>query len=117
MKMKDFKLDEDGDLIIQKDIVYVTEEEELIQKIRQILGTKKGEWFLNEEEGISYSEILTKNPNMDLVRDSIQDALLQIDERLLIEEFDTSITGRKLDIAFTVINQENEEEINLSISF
>lgn len=60
--MKGFALDENGDLlIINNEIVMIHGTDLLRQKVETVLNTNKGEWSLNVEEGINFSNILGKN--------------------------------------------------------
>ena len=59
--MKGFALDERGDLLIENGVIQMVHGVDLtMQKIKSVLGTQKGEWFLDWEEGINYDEILGK---------------------------------------------------------
>ncbi len=59
--IKGFALDEHGDVLIESGAIQMVQGSELTkQTIKTVLGTKKGEWFLNWEEGINYNEILGK---------------------------------------------------------
>ena len=59
--MKGFALDERGDVVISKGEIQMIYGSDLtVQKIKSVLGTQKGEWFLNEYEGIEYNNILGK---------------------------------------------------------
>ena len=54
-------LDESGDVVIQSgDIQMVNGVELTMQTIKSVLGTQKGEWFFNANEGINLNEILGK---------------------------------------------------------
>ena len=115
--MKDFALDSvTGDVIIkskynkEKDIQYTSDDKNLtIQKIRMVLGTNKGEWKLNEDEGINFHVILTKNPSYDQILDTVQDGLHQIDETLRITSYSFETVKRKLLMKFTASNGKNED--------
>ena len=59
--MKGFALNEQGDLLIENGVIQMVHGAELtMQTIKSVLGTQKGEWFLNWEEGINHREILGK---------------------------------------------------------
>lgn len=61
--MRGFLLDEKGDIVIKNNEIVMTEGNELLaQTIRIVLGTNKGEWFDNSDEGINNRVILGKNP-------------------------------------------------------
>lgn len=107
--MKDFLVDENGDLVISKgDLSFAKDKELTAQKVRLILSTEKGEWFLNEDEGIYFSVILTKNPNEDEVLDAILEGLRQIDERFQITSHTFKAANRNLKITFTAENGSGE---------
>lgn len=101
--MKDFKLDLNGDLVIEQgQLPLISGTDELLQKIRQVLGTNQGEWLLNPQEGIDFSVLLSRKPNSDLVRDTIKNALLQVDPELELLQFNSSYDthARRLAVAF-----------------
>lgn len=51
----------DGDLLIENGNIQMAHGAELTkQTIKTVLGTQKGEWFLNWEEGIDYNTLLGK---------------------------------------------------------
>ena len=59
--MKGFAVDESGDVIIENGDIRMAHGADLtMQTIKSVLGTQKGEWFLNLQEGINYNEILGK---------------------------------------------------------
>ena len=81
--MKSFKLDQDGDVVIKNNQIEFVEGVQLIaQTVRQVLGTNLGEWFGDEKEGIDFYVILTKNPNYDLIQDTINTAVQQVADSL-----------------------------------
>ncbi|MDO4330665.1 MAG: hypothetical protein Q4C66_15210 [Lachnospiraceae bacterium] len=81
--MKGFCLDESGDVVIQNhDIVLTSGLTLKMQKIRQVLGTNYGEWWLDEKEGIPRQKVLKKNPDQGQIRDFIRKAIRQVDPDL-----------------------------------
>lgn len=59
--MKSFMVNERGDIVIENGTIQMVHDNELtLQKIKSVLGTQKGEWFLNWEEGINHENILGK---------------------------------------------------------
>lgn len=59
--IKSFKLDSNGDVVIKDNKISMVEGAELTaQTVRTVLGTNKGEWFSNLDEGISFKNILGK---------------------------------------------------------
>lgn len=118
--MKSFKLDNDGDVsIVNNEIETIKGMEELLQQIKQILRTNQGEWYFNPEYGINYDNILTKKPNVDLIRDEIKNGLSQCSHIMSIDyvtvKFDK--TKRKLYVDFQAIDTEGNTiiETNLKI--
>lgn len=84
--MKDFLLDSQKDVVInRKDIVLVEGMGLTMQKLRQVLSTNNGEWWLDKEEGIPVREIIKKNPEPGKIRDYIQKAALQVDSSLNLQ--------------------------------
>lgn len=117
VELKDFKLDKNGDIVIEKhDIVFITEENLLLQKIKQVLSTNKGEWYQNKEEGLNRHEILKKNPNYDLIKDYIRIALKQINPELELKECTFKILEKRaLQIDFKVTKNEKELSAQIKI--
>lgn len=111
--MKSFKLDEYGDVVIKNDQIQLVEGTDLlVQTLRQVLNTNLGEWFGDREEGIDYKVILTKNPNHDLIKDTINTAVQQVADSLGLElvtdNFNFSVEGRDLTVNFTLTVDEAE---------
>lgn len=107
--MKDLQVDAKGDLIISgNDLQLVRDKQLTAQKVRLILGTNKGEWLLNEDEGINFRVILTKNPNEDEILDTVRDGLRQIDETFVITEYKFETKQRHLTLTFKATNDSGE---------
>ena len=59
--MKGFALTDNNDVAIQNNEIQMINGVELTQQtIKTVLQTDKGEWFLNENEGIDFNAILGK---------------------------------------------------------
>ena len=107
--MKDLKLNSNGDLLVENnDFVFVTGEEELRQRVECVLGTNKGEWFNDWEEGINFSNILGKNVTVEDVRGEIISALRQVDETFTLDSLTVEQEGRKLFANFTAHNADGD---------
>lgn len=107
--MKGFAIDENGDIIIENNDIRLTNGDDLIrQNVEKLIGTNKGEWFLNKNEGINFKTILKKNPNMDIVRNEILTALQSIDNTFYFEEFNYVTEERKLYIDFVAKNKDGQ---------
>lgn len=68
--MKGFQLDSNGDIVISGGHIQMVDGDELLrQTVQSVLGTNKGEWVLNTDEGIDFKNILGKhrqsNGNLD----------------------------------------------------
>lgn len=113
--MKDFKVDNHGDLVIAKnDLQFVQNKDLTAQKCRLVLSTNKGEWLLNRDEGINFNAILVKNPNRDEIIDTVRDGLRQIDDTFEITEYTFEVIKRHLILTFKAKN-DSGEEINLAV--
>lgn len=87
--MKDFKLDLNGDIILDDgDIAYTAGSDLTAQKIFIVTGTNKGEWTLNKNEGINFDYILGKGVTDDMIMTQITDGLRQVDEALYLNSFE-----------------------------
>lgn len=98
-----------GDVVVDTTIQMVEGDELLRQKVERVLGTNKGEWSYDEDEGIDFPAVLRKNPDEDEIRATIQDALTKIDETLTITEFSLSLRKREATIKFQAVNGEGVE--------
>ena len=113
--MKGFKLDKNGDISISNGkIEYATDMELTAQKVRTVLGTNKGEWFNNKDEGIDFRFILGKSATEDTVREQILSGLKQVDRELYLDSFLYSFDKqtRKSSVRFTAKNGDGETVIN-----
>ena len=118
--MKSFKLDQWGDVVITDNQIELVEGVELIaQTLKQVLGTNLGEWFGDEEEGIDFYVILTKNPNYELIKDTINTAVQKVADSLEVEletdDFTFEVIGRNLYISFT-LTVNGEESTNVEVT-
>lgn len=111
--MKGFKMDNSGDVVIENNQIQLVSGIDLIaQLVRQVIGTNIGEWFGDEEEGIDNDVILTKNPNYDLIEDTINTAVQQVADTQGVEintdNFDFAVNGRHMFVTFTMsIGEDN----------
>lgn len=110
--MKGFEMDSTGDvMIVGNKIPMISGQSLLQQKVQNALSTRKGEWFLDLEEGIDYDNLLGKGVTEDLVRYEIEQALLQVDSTFVITEFSCDIDNRrrKLKASFKAQIRSGEE--------
>ena len=118
--MKTFKLDQNGDVVIKKNKIELVEGVELVaQTIKQVIGTNLGEWEKDENEGIDFSVILTKNPNFDLVQDTINTAVQKVADTLGVEletdNFVIETNNRNLSISFTLTLEGESTVLNVTL--
>lgn len=114
--MKCFSLDERGDVMLQKHDVLVTEGAALLsQKIRQVLSTNRGEWQLNEREGVPVRRIMVKNPNYGMIKDYIRSAVRQVDPTLVLHSCRIEAQGRRLLIRLEITSLGGRDEITLEV--
>lgn len=105
--MKGFALNSDGDVLIENNEITMVYAEDLIrQTVETVLGTNKGEWSLNIEEGITFSNILGKQQDEDVIKNEIYQGLLQVDDTFEITNFSCEFdrVKRKLIISFIATN-------------
>lgn len=77
--MSDLMLDPlTGDLSINSgDLVIVSKDAAIRQRLLQNLRLFSGEWFLDTSKGVPYYQIiLVKNPNLDLVEATLKNTVL-----------------------------------------
>ncbi|MED4977229.1 DUF2634 domain-containing protein [Heyndrickxia faecalis] len=78
-----------GDIVIENgEVVMVDGDEELVQSIRMLLQTRKGEFFLEPEHGLSFDNIIGKEANQDETHDDIVEAISQEDRIESVEKID-----------------------------
>lgn len=76
--MKSFKLDHNGDLVIQNgDLVMIDGREELKQCVERILTTNINEWFLDTGFGLDYSAIQGKGKAKESIKLAIAEAIFK----------------------------------------
>lgn len=82
--MKGFLLDSNGDVVIKSGKIQMTEGDDLVrQTIRTVLGTNKGEWVFDQNEGINFKNILGKMGASSENESSENKALKQYYENIL----------------------------------
>lgn len=87
-EIKGFALDDNGDvLIVGNEIVMISGDSLLQQRVKSVLSTNLKEWFLDWDEGIDHRNLLGKNVTEELVRYEIERGLQQVDDTLELTEF------------------------------
>ena len=71
--MRDFALDDAGDILLEADDIALCEgTAQEIQKIRQVLGTKLGEWKYDAQEGMDLDVFLQRTPEERRIREALR---------------------------------------------
>ena len=59
-------LNDSGDVVIKNNEIQMISDDALLQqRVQSILGTNKGEWPLNSNEGINFKNVLGKHKQID----------------------------------------------------
>ncbi len=104
--MKDLLLGSDHDLVIKNyDFTLATEQQSLMQRIRQHLLFIKGEWFYNEEMGTEYYPYIA-DKDLGVLKSTIANAIREVKGVKELIEFNATITGanRTMTVDFEVID-------------
>ncbi|MBT9677244.1 DUF2634 domain-containing protein [Levilactobacillus brevis] len=101
--MIDFKLDKNGDVIIDDgDIAMISDNEEISQRIATTLRTRLNEFEpVDEPMGLTRENALGKGYNQDFLQEDIEDAIsTQVDENIDVQEinFTKSDADRSLSV-------------------
>jgi hypothetical protein len=108
---KDFLLGSDNGLkIVDYDFVFTTREEYIRQKLKIILSTFKGEWFLNVNTGLPfYQDMLGKNNDLSKIESIFIRAIKSIPEvvKLLYINLDENKQNRTVTVNFAVTDVDN----------
>ena len=112
--MDNFKL-VDGDIVFdgQNNISMVSDNDELLQSIEEILNTNAGEWFLDDENGFARFEVLGQKFDEDTAINAISTAIFQNEQVGSIENITVDFDGksRKLTVTFEIIKTTGETVI------
>ncbi|UMZ35543.1 DUF2634 domain-containing protein [Priestia megaterium] len=101
-----------GDLVIENgELVMISGDEELVQSVQAILGTRKGEFFLDSEHGLSHENVMGKPANQDLARDDIIEALMQEERVASIPtvNFNDDKAKRKRNVSLTIEKDDGSQ--------
>lgn len=80
------------------------------QTVETNLGTNKGEWFLDIDEGIEFSNLLGKEKTEETIKNEILQGLSQVDSSFYLTHFSFEFNKlqRKLRVEFAAQNEEGE---------
>ena len=110
--MKSLKL-KNGDLTIdaRNNLELIDGFKEIGQRVKLILETRLGEWFLNENFGFNYEVIQTKSLDKDAIRVELLEALEQEEEFEELLEFDVDLDRKERFLNLTFKAKIDGEEI------
>lgn len=113
--MNGFAMTDTGDVAIVNDKIPLVSGQSLLQqKVKNVLSTNKGEWFLDLNEGVDFDNLLGKGITEDLVRYEIEQGLLQVDRTFTITEFTCEINNKARKVrAFFKAQTSNGEEVEV----
>lgn len=104
MDEQNFSISKLGDIeIADNNILLVTGRDVFVQGFRQILQTRKGEYFLNTDEGLYFQAFFdNKNPDIDDMHDALVEAASQIEDfvQFIELDFNFDIVKRILNVSF-----------------
>ena len=103
----DFALTADGTNIRMTDSTTET----VKQRVKSRLQTRKGEWFLNEEDGLPFfTEIMQKNPDITQVRAILLTVLTRTPGVKEVLAFDTTFTEatRTFNVQFKYLTTDGD---------
>jgi len=109
--MSDLKLDSSGDLLINNNLLELTDtiEEDTSQRLSIKLKTFRGEWYLDLSEGIPYFQRIFKNGTPKQVVDSIFRSAINSDEQIQrITSFSSEITNSVYRMSFQALSNSGE---------
>lgn len=108
---KDFLLGDDNGLkIVDYDFYLTTPEQYIRQKLKIVLSTFKGEWFLNTEIGMPfYQEMLGKNNAISKIESIFIRAIKSIPEvaKILYIDVNQDKQTRTISVSFAVTDINN----------
>ena len=96
---------------IKCEIEMIDGNELLVQTVESVIGTNKGEWVINKDEGIHFKNLLGKKIDEEVIKNEVFQGLLQVDSSFFMTDFSVEIDAetRKLKIYFSAVNDNGEE--------
>ena len=96
---------------IKCEIEMIDGNELLVQTVESVIGTNKGEWVLNKDEGIHFKNLLGKKIDEEVIKNEVFQGLLQVDSSFFMTDFSVELDAetRKLKIHFSAVNDNGEE--------
>lgn len=118
MLEKDILLNNSNDLEISNfDLVLTNDNEGVVQRIKRLLLTTKGEWFLDTDLGTPWlDDILGRKNSLDSIKSVLVNVILKVDSVQKIEDIQLNFDeiNRKLNINIAIKDIFGENlEINI----
>lgn len=108
--MRDLKLSEDHDLVIDGFDLQLTDDTEIVrQRIKQALLLFKGEWFLSVDLGVPYyEEILGEKNSIEAIKAILVNCIKKVEGVRELLNLDIKLdNNRILKIHFNVLDEFN----------
>lgn len=106
----------DGDLVLENnDLAVVDGAEELAQCAEVLLGTNKGEWFLNPDFGLDFKALLGKGVSDEAVIEAVQDALAQEERIQSVNAIQIARADRSLSISLSLSGEDGATEVTANV--
>ena len=102
----------ENDVAIENNKITMIDGNELLaQTVRSVIGTNRGEWVLNKDEGIRFKNLLGKNISEDVIKNEVYQGLLQVDGSFFMTGFAMELDAetRHLKISFSATNDDGDE--------
>lgn len=114
--LRSFKIENDDIVIKNGNLKMIDGDLEVCQCVERAITTRLGEFFLNLEHGMDYTELETKAPDIDLIKFAVIESALQEERLKNISEISVNFDRqkRKAEIKFIGI-LDNDEEIAGSV--
>lgn len=114
--MQTFKMNNDGDIMFDSNnILLMTYEKDVyIQALQMLLSTRKGEYFLNNQEGLDFNPFFgSKTFSEDEITLALQDVGEQIRDfvKYTLIDYEFNDKTRKLKIKLEALYEDNSSEI------
>lgn len=107
----------DGDVVVGRTIDMVQDDEMLRQTIELVIGTNQGEWAYDLEEGISRALVLCKNPDEDEIRNTIEEAVLRVDDTLSLTDFSMEVDAKRHATIKITLVKPNGDDLEVTITY
>lgn len=106
-----------GDAVVNRTIEMTHGDELLRQTIELVIGTNQGEWRYDLLEGINRAVVLCKNPDSDEIRNTIEEAVLRVDDTLTLTDFALEVDAKRHATITFKLAKPTGEEIGVTYNY